>query len=166
MKRPRQCHLRPSQFLFLNTRPEGAGVAVAFLAAATLAAFLAAVVEAVAVFFTAFGLTVPVVLPLATIFGFALVAVAVVFFAGTAVFFLRVAPRAGLVMTVAFAEEATLRSDAFDRRDACDALRCGDRFGIELAVTLVRVARAGRGGGSIFPLGDAGTGIEVPVIAK
>jgi len=45
---------------------------------------------------------------------------------------------------------------------ACDAVRCGDSVGMVVALTLVpvRVASAGRGGGSILPIGERG--IEEP----
>lgn len=163
--------MRPcSQFRFRSTLPEGAGVAAAFLAAAAVATFLAAAVVLVEVttFFVALGLTVLIVLPLTTIFCFVLFAVvAVVFFTVPAfdpapIAFFNVPPREGFVIMVPLFEETVLWSDTLDRIDACDAVRCGERLGIAVAEVLLSVANAGLGGGSILPVGEAGTGIAVP----
>lgn len=144
----------------------------AFLAAAADAIFLAVTVvvveDATVVFFVALGLIVLVVLPLTTIFCFVLLAVvAVVFFTGAALepapmAFFNVAPREGFVMIVPLLEETLLCSDTLDRIEACDAVRCGERLGIVVADVLLSVVRAGRGGGIILPVGEAGPGIAVP----
>ena len=140
-------------------------ISIAFLAAAVVAALFTAV-------FVAFGLSVPAeetVAPLTTTFPFtfaAVLAVAVIFFAvgfaGTGAFLVSVRPIffTTVAVVVALFE---LCSEVFDRIEACEAVLCGDSVGSEGTEVLVRVASAGRGGGSIFPAGEPSAWMIVPV---
>lgn len=75
-------------------------------------------------------------------------------------FFVKV--RLDLVTTVALVE-ALLCSEVLEWMDCCDVARCGESVGIEVTDVLVKVAKAGRGGGSILPPGEADMVVPKPL---
>lgn len=123
------------------------------------------------VVFVAFGLRVLTVEPLTTTFPFVFIAVVVVvmvlvgtlavFGAGAA--FLVPSPRPIFDFVTTVALVALLCSEVLERMEACEAVRWGEAVESDATDVLVRVASAGRGGGSIFLVGDPVLGIVVPV---
>lgn len=137
-------------------------------AAATFFAAVVAVLLIPAPALLLFGLKVLTVELLTTTLLFVLLAAAVVVFLtgallNVAVFFVPTA-RVGFVITVPL-DEVVLWFETLLRMLVCEVVRWGERVGIlvALALVLVSVASAGRGGGSIFPVGEPGIVVPSPV---